>query len=64
MTKKIWKVTAVLLILMLVGTLLPLQASAANASTSKNPKIVFFGDSVMYGRNGAKKTDGKRELIP
>ena len=58
MTKKIWKVTAVLLILMLVGTLLPLQASAANASTSKNPKIVFFGDSVMYGRNGAKKTDG------
>ena len=63
MKKKTIRATLLLLILLLAGMLSSMTAFAAkteeeNTSKTTSPKIVFFGDSITMGRNGAKKRDG------
>ncbi len=60
--KRMLKATGLLFVLLLIGLLAALTAFADNGqgSTAKSTakRIIFFGDSVTYGTNGARKTDG------
>lgn len=57
-TEKKLRRTGILLSFLLAGFVFTLAFFAENAKAASTPKVIFFGDSITHGTNGAKKTDG------